>query len=155
MGWPASRKPWSAVTTIRPLSSIDAASLSSSRSSSATGGGHSAVLLKDGKVLVAGGGGTFLDGLVDTLDSAEVYDPKKDRWSSAESMSQWRFHTTTLMSDGSVVVAGGQVLREGDGLFAEKCGVRTTCALVLASTEVYDPATDTWLSRDLTRPGER
>jgi N-acetylneuraminic acid mutarotase len=119
-------------------------------------GGHSATLLPDGRVLVAGGGGRFLDGLLDTLDSVEVYDPKEESWSRANSLAQWRmFHATTVLGDGSVLVAGGQVLREDDGLFAEDCGIRRTCALVLSSTEVYDPSAGTWLSQGPAPPEDR
>ena len=85
--------------------------------------GHTATLLPDGRVLIAGGmerNGVF-------YDSAELYDPSAGRFRAARGrMSTPRVgHTATLLADGRVLIAGGW----GDGG-------------VLASAELYDPATD-------------
>ena len=84
-----------------------------------------ATLLRDGKVLVAGGvGGTGFDLL---LASAELYDPATGTWAATGSMLTPRAdHTATLLSDGRVLVAGGQP------------------SSPVASAELYDPATGTW-----------
>jgi len=88
---------------------------------------HTATLLGNGKVLIAGG----TDGRGTVLASAEVYDPVRDRWASAGSMAATRIgHTATLLPSGKVLVAGGLVL--------------PFPAPSLASTELYDPATNRW-----------
>ena len=93
-------------------------------------GGYTATLLQNGKVLLVGG---WL-GLTD-LATAELWDPNTGLWTAAGSMSTARSsHTATLLSDGRVLIAGGFVAN-ADG---------TTS--VLATAEVYDPATATWSS---------
>jgi hypothetical protein len=88
---------------------------------------HTATLLRNGKVLVAGG----TDGRGKVLASAELYDPVRNRWTPAGSMAATRIgHTATLLPSGKVLVAGGLVL--------------PFPAPSLASTELYDPATNTW-----------
>jgi N-acetylneuraminic acid mutarotase len=86
---------------------------------------HTATLLDNGKVLVVGG---------TDLASAEIYDPATDEWSSAGSMAATRAdHTATLLPNGKVLVAGG-----ADG--------HSIGSSMLASAEIYDPATDEWSS---------
>jgi N-acetylneuraminic acid mutarotase len=88
---------------------------------------HTATLLGSGKVLIAGG----TDGRGKVLASAELYDPVRNRWTPAGSMAATRIgHTATLLPSGKVLVAGGLVLP-----FPSPS---------LASTELYDPATNTW-----------
>lgn len=88
---------------------------------------HTATLLGNGKVLVAGG----TDGRGKVLASAELYDPVRNRWTSAGSMAATRIgHTATLLPSGKVLVAGGLVLP-----FPSQS---------LASTELYDPASNRW-----------
>ncbi len=88
-----------------------------------------AVTLKSGKVLVSGGWGT--GGTL--LGSAELYDPSTGKWSPAGSLSVARAsHTATLLPNGKVLVAGG-------------C-TSSGCATVTATSEVYDPATNSWSS---------
>ncbi len=90
---------------------------------------HTATLLPNGRVLVAGG----TDGRGKVLASAVLYDPVRDRWTSAGSMAATRIgHTATLLPSGKVLVAGGLVL--------------PFPAPSLASTELYDPATNRWSS---------
>jgi N-acetylneuraminic acid mutarotase len=68
---------------------------------------HEATLLDDGRVLVTGGALGDLER--NMLNSAEVYYPAANAWSSAPSMADARHdHTATLLNDGRVLVAGGE-----------------------------------------------
>ena len=70
--------------------------------------GPSATLLSDGDVLVVGGVSNFSGG-GDLLASAELYDPTSGTFSPTGSMSAPRVgNTATLLSDGSVLIAGGE-----------------------------------------------
>jgi N-acetylneuraminic acid mutarotase len=92
-------------------------------------GSHTATLLNDGTVLVAGGA----DGVAaaDITASAERYDPATGAWTAAGSMTESRtLHVAALLSDGTVLVAGG-LDKNGRGL---------------ASAERYDPANATWVA---------
>ncbi|XXY44649.1 kelch repeat-containing protein [Sorangium sp. So ce269] len=97
---------------------------------------HTATLLRSGKVLVAGGLDMRpFEGVTLTVDSAELYDPAADSWSSTETeyMRHARGgHTATLLPSGKVLVAGGVLadFYEGD--------------TPLDSAELYDPETRTW-----------
>ena len=83
--------------------------------------GHTATFLEDGRVLVVGGQETPSR----KLDSAEIYDPAADAWSSAGTMSVARGvgHKATRLSDGRVLVTG-----DSDEAIAE----------------VYDPSNGQW-----------
>ena len=86
---------------------------------------HTATLLPDGRVLITGGRSPRDS----VYRSAELYDPASGRFSSTGAMHDGRQqHTATLLSDGRVLVAGGYWSDGQDGR-------------VLASTELYDPAT--------------
>jgi N-acetylneuraminic acid mutarotase len=90
-------------------------------------GGHTATRLENGEVLVAGGGGEL--GM--PVGSAELYNPSRGRWTAVGSMNTARAgHTATLLPDGSVLVVGGAIDPDGQA--------------VLASAELYDPATGSW-----------
>ncbi|WP_239576384.1 kelch repeat-containing protein [Archangium primigenium] len=96
---------------------------------------HSAVLLPNGKVLVAGGFTSEFYGTA--LSSAELYDPATGTWSYTGALSQARgYHTLTLLPNGKVLVTGGSNVAEDN---AENPNL-------LASAELYDPATGTWSS---------
>jgi hypothetical protein len=72
-------------------------------------------------VLVAAGGGY--------LSSAEFYDPATGTWTFTGSLNTGRYyHTTTLLSDGRVIVVGGYALGPHD----------------IGSAELYDPVTGNW-----------
>lgn len=88
---------------------------------------QTATLLPDGKVLIAGGtdGGS-------SLSSAELFDPATNTFSPTGSMVSARdSHTATLLPNGKVLIAGG----ESDSAPSRK---------ILASAELYDPATGTF-----------
>ncbi len=88
---------------------------------------HVAVTLKDGTVLVIGGG---FDDV--TQRSAEIYDPATDNWSAATSMNTARGngHSATLLTNGKVLVAGGNNIIDG----------------IVDTAEVYDPLLNSWSS---------
>jgi hypothetical protein len=91
-------------------------------------------LLPNGKVLAAGGFDT--NGIPITL--AELYDPATQLWTPTGSLQSPRFaHTATLLPDGRVLVAGGS------GATPLQSGV-TPPDPVLATAELYDPATGAW-----------
>jgi N-acetylneuraminic acid mutarotase len=93
--------------------------------------GHTATLLRNGKVLVAGG----FDG--GYLASVELYDPASNTWLAAGLLANARSdHSATLLPDGKVLVAGGYKGMEVVG--GESIGI------YLASTELYDPASNSW-----------
>jgi N-acetylneuraminic acid mutarotase len=89
---------------------------------------HTATLLADGRVLVVGGNGA---GLI-AATAAEIYDPATGQWRATETMHTLRVgHTATLLPDGRVLVAGG--FDPTDESYT-----------VLASAEIFEPATNTW-----------
>lgn len=94
---------------------------------------HTATLLTDGTVLVVGGFHEK-DPLGETLSSAEIYDPRTDRWTPAASMAFRRArHAATLLRDGRALVFGGisSSLDPNDWSFP-------------AVGELYDPRTGRW-----------
>src|SRR6218665_674706 len=96
---------------------------------------HNAVLLPNGKVLVAGGFTSEFYGTA--LASAELYDPATGTWSYTGSLAQARgYHTLTLLPNGKVLATGGSNVAEAN---AENPNL-------LASAELYDPATGKWTS---------
>jgi len=105
---------------------------------------HTATLLPDGRVLVVGGNSlTSAEEISVPFDpvlaSAEIYDPTTGIWTPTGYMGQPRqHHTATLLTNGKVLVAGG------DSYFG---GVLPTTA------EVYDPDTGNGRSRCLWSAG--
>lgn len=97
---------------------------------------HTATLLPNGRVLVAGGdlsGTSFLGS--DVLSSAEMYDPASGTWSALPVMTTARAgQSATLLPNGNVLVAGGN---SGSG---------TSQMFPVTSTELFDPASDTWMA---------
>ncbi|HJW23000.1 MAG TPA: kelch repeat-containing protein, partial [Candidatus Limnocylindrales bacterium] len=88
--------------------------------------GNSTSLLPNGDVLVAGG---FINNEAPMpIASVELYDPATGTWAPAGSMIEARgHHTATLLSDGHVLVAGGDNIANS-----------------MASAELYDSARGTW-----------
>ena len=92
---------------------------------------HSSTLLSDGRVLITGGRSAS-DAL---LSTAEIYDPALATWSPTAPMSVARTnHAAIRLADGRVVVTGG-FTRTENGMM-----------VVVATTEIYDPATAAWSS---------
>ena len=87
-----------------------------------------AILLPDGRVLAVGGSiGHF--GKYKALASAEIYDPKTERWTSTGALLEARTQfTMTLLGDGRVLVAGGA----------------RPYTSALSTAEIYDPTSATW-----------
>jgi WD40 repeat protein len=89
-------------------------------------------LLPNGEVMAAGGFDTN-----GPLASVEIYDPTNGVWTLTGSLRTPRgFHTATLLPNGKVLVTGGA------GVSAVEAGVNPDP--VLASAEIYDPATGSW-----------
>ncbi|HUQ38599.1 MAG TPA: kelch repeat-containing protein, partial [Acidimicrobiales bacterium] len=94
--------------------------------------GHSATLMPSGKLLVAGGDRGAVSGVVAT---SEVFDPAgganaSGSWSDVRPMSANRSaHTATVVTGGSVLVAGG-----------------ATAGEATPTAELYDAATGAWRS---------
>lgn len=89
-------------------------------------------MLQDGKVLITGGvaGGRF------PINSAELYDPTANTWTLTGSMTTGRYgHTATLLTDGTVLVAGG----EGQSI---SCGKACTSYIPTSKAEIYNEAAD-------------
>jgi large repetitive protein len=88
---------------------------------------HTATLLSDGRVLIAGGGGRSTAATVES--SAELYDPRTGGFSPTGPLTTGRrSHTATLLSDGRVLIVGGE-------------GPVGGYLRSLASAELYDPKT--------------
>lgn len=87
---------------------------------------HTATILKDGSILVVGG--YFYDGITSfEYGNAEIYNPITGKWSFAGQLNFPRQgHTATLLSDGRVLVAGGNQAAD------------------ITTAEIYDPKTNAW-----------
>jgi len=100
-------------------------------------------LLPNGKVLVAGGFSAH--GLY--LTNCELYDPNSGKWTNtgplnvARTATRTGHSTATLLPDGKVLAAGGNVYQENANG-------------TLASAELFDPASGTWTMTD-SLPGPR
>ena len=93
---------------------------------------HTATLLNNGKVLITGGA-IDLNSQTFVTDSAQLYDPATGTFPGAGSMTTVREGSTaTLLNNGQVLIAGGD---NGD-CDSGNC--------VLASAELYNPATGTF-----------
>ena len=93
---------------------------------------HTATLLASGRVLVAGA-----EHAPDAiLDSAELFDPNTGTWTATGSMHHARTqNVAAMLPDGKVLVAGGS---------GPVSPTSATPHDLLASAELYDPATSAW-----------
>jgi Galactose oxidase, central domain/WD40-like Beta Propeller Repeat len=114
----------------------------------ATRGGKTATLLADGRVLVTGGYNCARAGEDGVWATAEIYDPVTATFSATGSMSTPReFHTATLLADGRVLVAGGYTApapAAAGRITLASLRTAESAASVLATAEIYDPATGTF-----------
>jgi hypothetical protein len=84
-----------------------AGSFTATRPMNAVRATQTAVLLSNGTVLVAGGDYRF--SATEVFSSGEIYDPATGAFSASGRMTIHRvFHTSTLLVDGTVLIAGGQ-----------------------------------------------
>jgi len=84
---------------------------------------HTATLLSNGMVLVAGGQGSDGMGGITTLASAELYDPTAGTFSPTGSLNFVRANqTATLLSNGTVLIAGGNRLAAAGELYSIATG---------------------------------
>jgi hypothetical protein len=88
---------------------------------------HTATLLPNGQVLVAGGSHEG-----ENLNTNELYNPAKGRWSFTSDLIRHVNHTATLLANGKVLVAGGWRL-----------GVPRSDNTT-NNADIYDPATGNW-----------
>jgi N-acetylneuraminic acid mutarotase len=87
------------------------------------------ILLPSGQVLAVGGCRTADCSVI--LASAELYNPQTGKWTVTGSMHDRRvFNTTTLLSDGQVLVTGGARDNGQNG--------------ITDSAELYNPRSGTW-----------
>ncbi|WP_159396962.1 Kelch repeat-containing protein [Sorangium cellulosum] len=93
---------------------------------------HQAIRLLDGRVLVIGGDWKSF-GEAPRPDTAELYDPATDTFTPAGTLTDDRSgHSTTLLQDGRVLVAGGS-----SWILANR-------SVLVDTAEVFDPAAGTW-----------
>jgi N-acetylneuraminic acid mutarotase len=92
---------------------------------------HTATLLPNGKVLVVGSGLPYYYSNAAT-SHAELYDPATGAWTATGAVIHSRdFHSAVLLSNGKVLVMGGN---DGYG------------ATIGATAEIYDPTTNAWIA---------
>jgi hypothetical protein len=102
-----------------------AASFTAARPMNAVRATQTAVLLSNGTVLVAGG--DYLFSTPEVFASGEIYDPATGAFSPLDHMTIHRVqHTSTLLADGTVLIAGGETF---DGVPRQ-----------LDTAEIYRPA---------------
>jgi len=96
------------------------------------GPGTMAIPLRDGRVLAIG----IRDDLGQGID-AEVYDPKKDRWSPTDLLTALtRGYAAALLADGRVLFASGRATASSAG--------NGTAWSYPRSAYLFDPATSHW-----------
>lgn len=101
---------------------------------SAARANHTATLLPNGTVLVTGG----LSGSAIVTAAPQLYDPAADTFAAAGNMITARaYHSATLLPNGTVFVAGGSTVVGAPGYVSSG---------ILASTEIYNPASKTFAS---------
>jgi probable HAF family extracellular repeat protein len=105
--------------------------------------GHAATLLGNGQVLITGGCGT--GGSPDCTRSAEVYDPESNTFTPTGDMVQpHAWHTATLLSDGTVLIAGGvqgTITVNCAEIYHPTTGTFTTTGAMVGQNSYYHTAT--------------
>lgn len=97
---------------------------------------HTATKLLDGRVLMVGGYEVYAGGIATA--TAEAYNPATKLFSSVAAPAVGRtLHTATRLNDGRVLVVGGSTKFDLNDVFG-------SLGLALETTELYDPATNTW-----------
>ena len=104
---------------------------------------HTAGLLSDGRVLVAGGSDNR--GWNGSLSSAEIYDPKTERFTSASALNDSRFKLpdeAVRLADGKLLIAGGskevEVFDPAHGKFLVVAGEMADARHYMAETKLKD-----------------
>jgi hypothetical protein len=93
---------------------------------------HTATALQNGRLLIVGGKKSQ-SGIAVGVSSSEIFDRRTQAFVSGPTLPSVRFsHTATLLKDGRVLIAGGDM----------DCG--TTCPI--ASSLIYDPAAGAFLN---------
>jgi hypothetical protein len=110
---------------------------------------HAASLLMNGTVLISGGAEMSTTG--ECLASATLYDPASGSFAATGDMSKCRYsHTSTLLADGTVLIAGGDTEDCKPIAGGIQCYPHSGA---LFSAELYDPVIGGFsASGDVTTP---
>jgi hypothetical protein len=93
---------------------------------------HGAVTLSTGRVFAVGGTGQPSNAAQTPIASTELYDPKTGTWAGGAPLPTARVgHTTTVLADHRVLVAGGEIVTAGN-------------QAATATTLFYDPVAAKW-----------
>lgn len=134
--------------TAAELYDLATGSFSPTGSLSVARGGKTATRLSDGRVLFTGGYNCAAAGKDGIWASAEIYDPASGAFSPTGAMRAPREnHTATLLADGRVLIAGGvsgQPASAAGGAILASIQTADSAASVLATAEIFDPATGTF-----------
>jgi hypothetical protein len=103
----------------------------------------------NGTVLISGGAEMSTTG--ECLAGATLYDPAVGSFAAGGSMSKCRYsHTSTLLPDGTVLIAGGETLDCTPATGGIQCYPRSGA---LTGAELYNPATGRFSATgDVTTP---
>jgi len=97
------------------------------------------VVLRDGRVLAAGG---EMDAQGDRSMSAEIFDPRTEKWTMTGPMTAPRSeveYASVLLPDGRVLVPGGYTANDPMLMHG----------IPVSSSDLYDPRTGTWTGSPL------
>lgn len=99
--------------------------------------GHAATLLRSGKVLVSGG---YAGAAATTaLKTTEIFEPGSSSFSAGAQLIEARtWHTSTLLNNGKVLIAGGAV-SSGNGTVAELFDPSTLTGVITATGPMNVP----------------